>query len=509
MKKNIIKKFNNIVSIIKKPKIFISIIILVLISIPFFIKNNSNGVEKISVTKNTIKQTVSVSGKTKPSSSVDLGFEKSGKVVSIGANVGDVVYKGQTLVRLDSSELLANLEQSKANLAVENAKLEEMRRGVRPEELSISDAEVKSAEDNFRNASISLNEKISDAYTKADDAIRNSIDQFFDNPRGINASINLEINNFQLKNNINGSRVIIEDILTNWKPTDVLKNLETIKGFLDDIALAINSLNTNSNITQVTIDKYKTAVSGARNSINSSITSVLGAVTAQNSAQSALDIAQKQRALKLSGSTAEAIKAQEARVDQMFAQVSSSEALLNKNVIYSPINGLVIKQEAKIGEIINPNQIIVSVMSINNLEVEAYVPEINIGKVMNGDPVYMTMDAFPGESFVGKLVYIDPTETLIDNVPNFKLKIIFDKQDERIKSGLSVDIEIEVDKKENILTLPRYVITKESDKYYVDKLDGKNSIKTEIEIGIQGDNSFTEIISGLSEGDAVTFKKNE
>ena len=509
MKKNIIKKFVGVISMIKKPKIFISIIILVLIVIPFFIKNNSNGVEKISVTKNAIKQTVSVSGKTKPASSVDLGFEKSGKVVYVGPSVGDVIYKGQTLVRLDSSELLANLEQSKANLDAEVAKLEDMKNGVRPEELSVSDAEVKSTEDNLRNASISLNEKIADAYTKADDAIRNSIDQFFDNPRGTNASINLEINNFQLKNDINGSRIIIEDILTKWQPVNVLKNLETIKSFLDNIALAINSLTTNSSLNQVTIDKYKTAVSGARTSINNSITSVLGAVTAQNSAQSALDIAQKQRALKLSGSTAEAIKAQEARVAQVMAQVSSSEALLNKNVIYSPINGLVIKQEAKVGEIITPNQTIVSVISANNLEVEAYVPEINIGKVMNGDPVYMTMDAFPGESFVGKLVYIDPTETLIDNVPNFKLRIVFDKQDERIKSGLSVDIEIEVDKKENVLTLPRYVISKEGDKNYVDKLNGKNSVKTEIEIGIQGDNSYTEIISGLSEGDIVMFSKNE
>ncbi len=502
-----IKKFASVVKIFKKPKFFVAIIILVLISIPFFIKNNSNGVEKVSVTKNTIKQTVSVSGKTKPASSVDLGFEKSGKVVSTGAIIGDVVYKGQTLVRLDSSELAANLEQSKANLDAEIAKLDDMKNGTRPEELSVSDAEVKSAEDNLRNTSISLNEKIADAYTKSDDAIRNSVDQFFENPRGTNASINLEINNFQLKNDINGSRVVIENILKNWEPGNVLKNLETIKNFLDDIALAINSLTTNSNITQTTIDKYKTAVSGARSSINGSITSVLGAVTAQNSAQSALDIAQKQRALKLSGSTAEAIKVQEARVAQVMAQVSSSEALLSKNIIYSPINGLVIKQEAKVGEIITPNQTIVSVISVNNLEVEAYVPEINIGKVMNGDPVYMTMDAFPGESFIGKLVYIDPTETLIDNVPNFKLRIVFDKQDERIKSGLSVDIEIEVDKKENVLTLPRYVITAESDKYYVEKLSGQKSVKTEVGIGIQGDNSFTEIVFGLLEGDVVTFTK--
>ncbi len=507
MKKNIIRKLTGIVKTLKKPKAFISIIVLILILIPFLIKNNNSGVEKIVVIKGDIKQTVSVSGKTKPASSVDLGFEKSGKVSYVSTDVGGSVSKGQVLVRLDSSEPLANLEQSKANLEAEVAKLNEMKNGTRPEEIFVAQAEVKSAEDNLRNTTISLNEKINDAYTKADDAIRNSTDQFFDNPRSINTSINLEINNFQLENDINNSRVIVESILTKWEPANVLKNLETLKIFLDNIALAVNSLSPNSSITQVTIDKYKTAVSLARTNINTSITNVLNAVTAQNSAQSALAIANRQMELKLSGSTEETIKAQEARVAQVKAQVSSSEAVINKNIIYSPIDGLVVKQEAKIGEIINPNQTIVSVISSNNFEVEAYVPEINIGKVMIGDLVYMKMDAFTGESFSGKLIYIDPAETLIDNVPNFKLRIVFDKQDERIKSGLSVDIEIEVGKKESILTLPRYVITSESNKYYVEKLIGQKSVKTEVEIGIQGDNSFTEIISGLSEEDIVIFRK--
>ncbi|MFA6430198.1 MAG: efflux RND transporter periplasmic adaptor subunit [Candidatus Paceibacterota bacterium] len=507
MNKKIIKNFVSMVRMFKKPKFFISIIVLILALVPFLVKNNNSGVEKITVIKSDIKQTVSVSGKTKPASSVDLGFEKSGKVSYISADVGGLVSKGQALVRLDSSELLANLEQSEANLNAEIAKLNEMKNGTRPEEVLVVQAEVKSAEDNLRNTTISLNEKINDAYTKSDDAIRNSIDQMFDNPRATNPNINIEINNFQLENDLNNSRVLIENILTKWKATNVLGSLEMIKAFLDNIALAVNSLSPNSSITQVTIDKYKNAVSLARTNINTSITNVLNAVSAQNSAQSALAIASRQMELKLSGSTEETIKAQEARVAQVKAQVSSSEAVINKNIIYSPINGLVVKQEAKIGEIINPNQTIVSVISSNNFEVEAYVPEINIGKVMIGDLVYMKMDAFPGESFLGKLIYIDPAETLIDNVPNFKLRIVFDKQDERIKSGLSVDIEIEVDKKIGVISVPRYAIEENDGKFYVNRLIGSKSEINEIKIGIQGDNSFTEIVSGLSEGEIITFKK--
>jgi NAD(P)-dependent dehydrogenase (short-subunit alcohol dehydrogenase family) len=65
---------------------------------------------------------VVISGKTKALESVNLGFDKGGKVAKIGVVVGDLVSPGQVLVELDMSELNASLLQAQANLDAEKAK---------------------------------------------------------------------------------------------------------------------------------------------------------------------------------------------------------------------------------------------------------------------------------------------------------------------------------------------------------------------------------------------------
>ena len=497
------KRKIKIMSFIKKPSVFVSVIIILVIIVSYILINNNNNkdIEVITVSKQDIVQTVSVSGKTKPTSSVDLGFEKSGKVSAIFANVGDNVEIGQTLVRLDSSDLYANLSEAEANLSAEKAKLSEMKKGTRAEELKI-------AEDSYLDSKKSLSDKIQDAYTKSDDAIRNNIDQLFENPRLYTAKIIIPISNFQLENDINIERYKIEEILNDWilniDSITVEKTflvLEKVQSFLDKIAQAVNPLKTDSNIPLATINSYKTAVSNARISVNLALSNLTSARTVFNSAKANYDF-------KLAGNTVEAIQVQEARVLQTEASVVNIKAQIYKNTISAPISGLIIKQDAKVGEIVSPGIKLISIISANNLEVEAYVPEINVGKVSIGNSVSMTLDAFSGETFNGKLVYIDPAETLIDNVPNFKLKIVFDKADLRIKSGLSVNIDIEVGKKENVLALPQYTIISDSGKYFVEKTDGKDfsdKVKTEIQIGVRGDNGFTEIISGIFEGEKVLF----
>jgi multidrug efflux pump subunit AcrA (membrane-fusion protein) len=87
-------------------------------------------------------------------------------------------------------------------------------------------------------------------------------------------------------------------------------------------------------------------------------------------------------------------------------------------------------------------QVITSVISANNFEVDAYVPETDIGKVAIGNPVSMTFDAFPGETFAGKVFYIDPAQTIESGVVDYLVKVSFNTPDSRIKSGLTANLDI-------------------------------------------------------------------
>ena len=142
--------------------------------------------------------------------------------------------------------------------------------------------------------------------------------------------------------------------------------------------------------------------------------------------------------------------------------------------------------------------------------IEANVSEINIGKVAVGNKVEVEFDAYPGETFMGEITFIDPGETIVDEVVNYKIRIGLDiagdsEQANRIKSGLTAAVKIASAKKEGVLTIPLYSILRENGKLYVNKLlDEKGTIeKVEVMTGITGSDGKTEVVSGLSEGDRV------
>ena len=91
-------------------------------------------------------QEVAVTGRVKAATSVELAFEKAGKVSQVYVRVGDRVVPGTLLVILDSSELLANLAEAKADVKVQESKLQELQRGTRVEELDVQRVKVSNAE---------------------------------------------------------------------------------------------------------------------------------------------------------------------------------------------------------------------------------------------------------------------------------------------------------------------------------------------------------------------------
>ncbi len=506
--KNTFSKIKNFVQKNKWWSVLIAIVFVVLIII-IFAGKKLPALESVTVEKRSVIEKVSATGNVKPFSDLNLSFEVSGKITNVYANVGDKVYKGQAIIQLDSSEIYANYSQALANLSAEQSRLLEVQRGSRPEELTIS----KSLLDDTKTT---LEDKIADAYTKADDAIRNNTDQMFDNPRGPNVKINIFINNFQLENDLLIARQDIEFILNDWNikgSTLPIKttysNLDKIKVFLDNLALGVNALNTNSNISQAIIDKYKAALSSARSSVGAAYSNLNIADSSFNSAKLNYD-------LKIAGNTLEAISAQEAKVAQMQAQVDAAKAQLAKRVIYAPITGLIVKQEAKVGEIATPNNIIVSVISYGEYEVESFIPEADIAKVKVGDLASSTLDAYGSDTFFDtEVIKIDPGETVIENVPTYKVTLRFaSSSDSRIKSGMTANLDILTNSRINVLAVPSRSVYSIDNKKYVklidlhDLSDLKNVIEKEVVTGIRGVDGYIEIVSGIKEGDKILASPN-
>jgi len=332
--------------------------------------------------------------------------------------------------------------------------------------------------------------------------------------------LNFSIGNVQLKVDIESQRLVLENTLKSWQASSsqpIIKsdlvfyiaysrqNLNAISLFLDKANSALNSLAASATISQTTIDSWKTNVSTARTKINSSLDDISTAETALKTAEANLSLAEKQLNLDLAGATQQDIEAQQAQVEKAQANVLNYQAQFDKTIIRSPINGLVTKQDAKVGEIVPANTPIISIISANQFKIESNVPEADIAKIKIGDSAQITLDAY-GDNviFNANVIKIDPAETIIEGVATYKTTLQFNKEDVRIKSGMTANIDISTDKRENVLVIPqRAVITRGADKFVLVGNGAQNLEERQIQTGLRGSDGNVEVVSGLTQGERI------
>ncbi|MBI5742804.1 MAG: efflux RND transporter periplasmic adaptor subunit [Candidatus Niyogibacteria bacterium] len=511
-----------------KSPVIAGIIIIILIgaAIWYFSRAKQPTYEFASATRGKVEQVVSVTGRVKPAESVELAFETGGRVARVYAAVGDKVTAGQALVALDNRDLAAQLAEVKANAAAQQAKLDELRRGTRPEELTVYEVKVANAEAAFADARRNMEDKLRDAYTKSDDAVRNRVDQFVSSPRSSSPQLTFTLSDNQLKSDIEWGRFGVETKLAAWEKSlagimatsnlnvlndEAVKSLDAVKSFLDKVALAVNSLTANSTLTQTKIDGWRADIATARTNVNTATSNLSAAAEKLKTAQSALDLAKQELSLARSGSTPETIRAQEAALAQAEASVLSAEAKLSKTVLYSPIGGTVTQKNFKVGEMIAANATAIAVISASSFEVEVNVPEADIAKVSLHDTADITLDAYgSGAVFKALVVKIDPAETMVEGVATYKTTLQFADGDARIKSGMTANIDILTERRENVIVLPRRAVVAQGGERYVRELEANGNVReVSVQTGLYGSDGNVEILSGVNEGDKViVFIKN-
>ena len=209
-------------------------------------------------------------------------------------------------------------------------------------------------------------------------------------------------------------------------------------------------------------------------------------------------------ALKLAGASSEEVSAQQAKVEQAQANVSVIRAQLNKSFLRSPIRGTVTEQNAKVGQIVSANQTIMTVISQSNLEVDANVPEADMAKLQLGNAVRITLDAYGDEVlFTGKVVRIDPAETVIEGVSTYKTTIQFDTDDARIRSGMTANLDIRTDERLNAIVIPQRSVISRNGRKFVLVAAGSGTEEREIQTGLKGSDGNIEVVSGLVPGELI------
>jgi len=484
----------------------------------FKLRNNSGAYQFVTVTKGPIAETVSVTGNTTPVQSLDLGFESGGTIASVRANVGARVNPGDVIASLDTRDLQTQLAQAQANVDAQNAKLRSLQAGAQPADIQASQAALQKSEQDLSNLYSGASDTMSDAYVKSADAVRNQLAPFFLSPETNNPQLTFTINNSQTLNNVDFGRVQASGELNALQnellgvnaasPSSTLElelqkttaHLAAIKAFLTGVTEALTEA---TNLSASNADAFRTALAAALNEVNAATANVNG--VAQNIASQKIAVTQLQAQLnlKLAGATASDIQAQQAQVEQAQASADSIRVKIAKSSLASPIEGVITVQNAKVGQIATPGDPLISIISDNNLEIDAAVPETDIGKVSVGNSVSMTFDAFQNETFDGKVFYIDPAATVVQGVVDYKIKVSLDKADPRIKSGLTANLDIKTQEKTDALILPQFAILQNDSGTFVEVLQNGAVTQVPVTLGLRDDKGNVEVASGVTEGEQV------
>lgn len=463
-------------------------------------------------------QQVAVSGKVSAVHDVDLGFAGGGRISRVYAKVGQTVVAGSLLAEIENGDLRAVVDQRKAALAIQEAKLAALQAGTRPESIAVSQSAVASAESALAQSHQSLVNAIQSAYAVADDAVHNKVDQFISNPRSASA-LKFLTTNSQIGNTMLGERIDMEARLRDWQilqatlsaDSDLAGAVNSARASLQAtgrlLALANTTLNgaiSTQTSPSTTIDEWIASIATGRSAIETASGALTNAQSADRAATTALITAQKNLALAQAGASREDIDAQKAVIVAAQADVSAAQAQLGKTIITAPFSGVVTNTNAKVGSIASANDAQISIESRGAFQIEGYVPEINISLVKPAQTAKITLDAYStGVAFHATVVSVDPSETIRDGISTYRIILQFAQMDARIKSGMTANVAIIAQKRTDIIAVPQGIIIMKDGRSTVQIKEGDTIVDRVVTTGAISSLGEIEIISGLSDGDVV------
>lgn len=209
-----------------------------------------------------------------------------------------------------------------------------------------------------------------------------------------------------------------------------------------------------------------------------------------------------------SETTQAAVAVAGARVQEAEAALEAAQATLEKTVISAPFDGVVLDVATEVGEWITPSPPgipippVLDLIDPNSLYLSAPIDEVDVARLRTGLPVRITLDAFRGESFPGKITYLSSfVETRQEQNRTLRVEAEFetDRLPPNLLPGLSADLEIILDAREDVLRIPTYALL-EDDRVLV--LEQGRLIERKVTTGLHNW-SYTEIRAGLAAGDAV------
>ena len=204
--------------------------------------------------------------------------------------------------------------------------------------------------------------------------------------------------------------------------------------------------------------------------------------------------------LEIGGGTQQAVDQLKAQLDAAKSQYANIQ---ENTVLSSPITGVVTARNYDPGDM-SGNLPVLTVGQLSPVvKVLVNISENDMADVSVGQPVSINLDAYPGETFSGKVYRVYPTVDPASRT--FGVEIRIPNPGERLKPGMFARVEIGFGERENVVVPDRAVVKQTgSGNKYVYVLHGNKVSYNRVELGRRLDNAY-ELIEGVADGDTVVI----
>lgn len=295
-------------------------------------------------------------GRVSAQSEAIIRSEASGEVARVTKKIGDRVRAGEIIAEISNASQRAEVLRAQGVLQGAQANVLKLQNGSSESRTLIKEA-------------------VRNAFTAADDAVRNRADQFIADPESSYPKITTASSDYFVRTRAEQARAELSVTFREWTAslnglnsvdtTEALvvyvltaqANLEETRAFLDDMAIIVAGYEPNNALSQSTIDKWRGDISAARSSVNASLNNL---ISSYNALRSQIDA---------SNGGGEDLLLAQSQVTQAEAGVLAAQAALEKTIVRSPISGEVNQIEITQGDFLSQQQEVAVVANNNALEI--------------------------------------------------------------------------------------------------------------------------------------------
>lgn len=504
-------------SFVKRKLFWIPLIIVILIVVGVIYQRDKNSKPQYStdvVSKQTLIQTVSATGTVEAAEEVNLNFKTSGRLARVNVKIGDSVQAGQSLASLETADAQSAVLSAEASLKNAQAAFDKLNAGAKLEDIAVYEAAVITAESSLVNIKNSQTQAVANALATWMGLPATAVAQ-----SGNLSTATISISGTYQGTQVGNYTVRVDDTAS---PTISYFGLETAVNVTasrsTSVALGTRGLNIQFSSTGSLYngDSWVIQIPNPNSASYATYQAAYeAALTTQKQQVESAERNLAEAKLKLEQVKAPArsydILSAEAAMESAQAALLRARADLNDRTIIAPVTGTITKVNNEVGETTSLAQPVLVLLSEGNHEIKVQVPESDITKLQVGQAADMTLDAFgSAEHFSGHISFIDPASTVIADVVYYEVTVLFDNKDDRIKPGMTANVDVTSAQKDDVLVIPLRAVKYNTERQaYVEVLQGIETAEKPVTIGLRGDNGLVELISGLAEGDVVvTFKKN-